>query len=129
MINSAAVNRSLIGAWDAVKVVPKEASKQPIFHDPPGPSDRKVIHDGLVTGIAAVDAMCPIGRGQSMLILGREGYGKRALAKTIVEHACSLNNINGPIVYGAASQDEAEKIDVETGQDVIQRRSRKRIWR
>ena len=113
-----------IAAWDAVDVVakdPKNASHEAIFRNPPGPSDRKVIDDGLVTGIAAVDAMCPIGRGQSMLVLGREGYGKRDMAKTIVEHSHALNNINGPIVYGASSEAEAKQVEIEIGPGVVER--------
>ena len=64
--------------------------------------------------------MCPIGRGQSMLVR-TEGYGKRDMAKTIVEHSHALNNINGPIVYGASSEAEAKQVEIEIGPGVVER--------
>jgi F-type H+-transporting ATPase subunit alpha len=41
---------------------------------------RGAVHAPLLTGILAVDAMLPIGRGQRELILGDEGTGKTTLA-------------------------------------------------
>jgi F-type H+/Na+-transporting ATPase subunit alpha len=46
----------------------------------PGVMDRKSVHEPLMTGIVAIDAMFPIGRGQRELIIGDRQTGKTALA-------------------------------------------------
>jgi F-type H+/Na+-transporting ATPase subunit alpha len=45
-----------------------------------GVSERKPVHEPLQTGIKAVDAMTPIGRGQRELIIGDRKTGKTAVA-------------------------------------------------
>ncbi len=45
----------------------------------PGVMDRKSVHEPLMTGIVAIDAMFPIGRGQRELIIGDRQTGKTAL--------------------------------------------------
>ncbi|MGB3256471.1 MAG: F0F1 ATP synthase subunit alpha [Ornithinimicrobium sp.] len=46
----------------------------------PGVMDRKSVHEPLQTGIKAVDAMIPIGRGQRQLIIGDRQTGKTTVA-------------------------------------------------
>ncbi len=46
----------------------------------PGVLDRKSVHEPLMTGITAIDAMVPIGRGQRELIIGDRQTGKTAIA-------------------------------------------------
>ncbi len=46
----------------------------------PGVMMRKSVHEPLQTGIKAIDAMIPIGRGQRQLIIGDRQTGKTALA-------------------------------------------------
>lgn len=46
----------------------------------PGVMDRKSVHEPLQTGIKAIDAMIPIGRGQRQLIIGDRQTGKTAIA-------------------------------------------------
>ncbi len=45
----------------------------------PGVMERKSVHEPLMTGIVAIDAMFPIGRGQRELIIGDRQTGKTAL--------------------------------------------------
>ncbi|OYW83871.1 F0F1 ATP synthase subunit alpha, partial [Candidatus Saccharibacteria bacterium 32-49-10] len=45
----------------------------------PGVMDRKSVHEPLMTGVVAIDAMFPIGRGQRELIIGDRQTGKTAL--------------------------------------------------
>ncbi|MFQ5559539.1 MAG: F0F1 ATP synthase subunit alpha [Nitrospinota bacterium] len=56
-------------------------SKQfgPIERIAPGVIDRKSVHEPLQTGIKAIDAMIPIGRGQRELIIGDRQTGKTAI--------------------------------------------------
>ena len=46
----------------------------------PGVMARKSVHEPLQTGIKAIDAMIPIGRGQRQLIIGDRQTGKTAVA-------------------------------------------------
>jgi F-type H+-transporting ATPase subunit alpha len=46
----------------------------------PGVMVRKSVHEPLQTGIKAIDAMTPIGRGQRQLIIGDRQTGKTAVA-------------------------------------------------
>ena len=45
-----------------------------------GVMDRKSVHEPMQTGIKAIDAMIPIGRGQRQLIIGDRQTGKTAIA-------------------------------------------------
>jgi len=46
----------------------------------PGVMQRKSVHEPLATGIKAIDAMTPIGRGQRQLIIGDRATGKTTVA-------------------------------------------------
>lgn len=46
----------------------------------PGVTARKSVHEPLQTGLKAIDAMIPIGRGQRQLIIGDRQTGKTAIA-------------------------------------------------
>jgi len=45
----------------------------------PGVIDRQSVHEPLYTGIKAIDAMTPVGRGQRELIIGDRQIGKTAI--------------------------------------------------
>jgi F-type H+-transporting ATPase subunit alpha len=54
----------------------------------PGVLDRKSVHEPLMTGLMAIDATVPIGRGQRELIIGDRQTGKTAIAvDTMVNQA------------------------------------------
>ena len=53
---------------------------RPIEMPAPGVIDRKSVSEPLQTGIKAVDAMIPIGRGQRELIIGDRQTGKTSIA-------------------------------------------------
>ncbi len=55
-------------------------SEMPIDRRAPEIHERAAVHEPLYTGVLAIDALFPIGRGQRELILGDEGTGKTALA-------------------------------------------------
>ncbi|MEG1620389.1 MAG: F0F1 ATP synthase subunit alpha [Oscillospiraceae bacterium] len=52
----------------------------PIESNAPGIIERKSVHQPLQTGIKAIDAMIPIGKGQRELIIGDRQTGKTAIA-------------------------------------------------
>lgn len=59
---------------------PIEAAEySPVEVKAPGIIARKSVHEPMVTGIKAIDAMTPIGRGQRELIIGDRQTGKTAI--------------------------------------------------
>ena len=57
------------------------ASESRLIESPaPGIIQRKSVHEPMQTGITAIDAMIPIGRGQRELIIGDRQTGKTAIA-------------------------------------------------
>ncbi|HUP64208.1 MAG TPA: F0F1 ATP synthase subunit alpha [Thermoanaerobaculia bacterium] len=56
------------------------AEQYPIERIAPGVIDRKPVKEPLQTGLTAIDAMIPIGRGQRELIIGDRQTGKTAIA-------------------------------------------------
>ena len=56
----------------------------PLFRPAPEIVERKSVDETLWTGVMAVDAAIPIGRGQRELIIGDRNVGKTALAVDIV---------------------------------------------
>ena len=68
----------------------------------PGIIPRKSVHESMATGMKAVDAMIPIGRGQRELIIGDRQTGKTALALDTILNQKSYND--------AAGDDETKKL-------------------
>ena len=52
---------------------------RPLERYAPGVVDRRPVKEPLQTGLKAIDAMIPIGRGQRELIIGDRGTGKTAI--------------------------------------------------
>ncbi|MEK7636594.1 MAG: F0F1 ATP synthase subunit alpha [Patescibacteria group bacterium] len=62
------------------KETPNLSKRYPIEKIAPGVITRKTISVSLETGVKAIDAMIPIGRGQRELIIGDRQTGKTAIA-------------------------------------------------
>ncbi|MGB2687172.1 MAG: F0F1 ATP synthase subunit alpha, partial [Candidatus Saccharimonas aalborgensis] len=58
----------------------KTTQRLPVEREAVGVMGRKHVHEPLMTGIMAIDAMFPIGRGQRELIIGDRQTGKTAIA-------------------------------------------------
>ncbi|MGL4512018.1 MAG: F0F1 ATP synthase subunit alpha [Lacipirellulaceae bacterium] len=56
------------------------AKRRPVEMIATGVAERKPVHEPMQTGIKAIDAMTPIGRGQRQLIIGDRKTGKTAIA-------------------------------------------------
>ncbi len=67
----------------------------------PGIMGRKPVHEPLQTGIKAIDAMIPIGRGQRELIIGDRKTGKTAVA---VDTILNQKGLGVKCVYVAIGQ-------------------------
>ncbi|MBI2344615.1 F0F1 ATP synthase subunit alpha [Candidatus Dependentiae bacterium] len=55
-----------------------------VEHDAPSIVDRKPISQPMQTGVLAIDALFPIGKGQRELIVGNRNTGKTALAVDVI---------------------------------------------
>lgn len=77
---------------------------RPIESPAPGVMDRKSVHEPLQTGIKAIDALVPIGRGQRELIIGDRQTGKTSLA---VDTILNQKNENMICIYVAIGQKES----------------------
>ncbi|MEK7095746.1 MAG: F0F1 ATP synthase subunit alpha [Patescibacteria group bacterium] len=84
----------------------KTSASGAIENRAPGVIDRKSVHEPLLTGITAIDAMVPIGRGQRELILGDRQTGKSAIAiDTMINQAKQKTGVIN--IYVAISQKNA----------------------
>ena len=57
----------------------------------PGIIPRKSVHEPMATGLKAIDALIPIGRGQRELIIGDRQTGKTAIALDTILNQKSIN--------------------------------------
>ncbi|MBF9044698.1 F0F1 ATP synthase subunit alpha [Rhodobacterales bacterium HKCCE4037] len=67
----------------------------------PGIIPRKSVHEPMATGLKAIDAMIPIGRGQRELIIGDRQTGKTAVA---------LDTMLNQKSYNDAAADDSDKL-------------------
>src|SRR5665213_2395094 len=87
----------------------KKTTMMPIERQAAGVIDRKSVSVPLATGIVAIDAMIPIGRGQRELIIG-----DRATGKTTIGIDTIINQLNEPedkrpiCIYVAVGQKESK---------------------
>lgn len=81
----------------------KTKTRSRVERSAPGVLDRKSVFEPLMTGITAIDAMVPIGRGQRELIIGDRQTGKTAIAvDTMVNQARQKTGVIN--VYVAVGQ-------------------------
>ncbi len=75
----------------------------------PGIIQRKSVHEPMQTGITAIDAMIPVGRGQRELIIGDRQTGKTAIAIDTILNQSDQDMI---CVYVAVGQKAASVANV-----------------
>ncbi|GIQ70854.1 F0F1 ATP synthase subunit alpha [Xylanibacillus composti] len=82
---------------------------RPVEAPAPGVIDRKSVHEPMQTGIKAIDAMIPIGRGQRELIIGDRQTGKTSIAIDTI-----LNQKNNDVIciYVAIGQKQSTVANV-----------------
>jgi F-type H+-transporting ATPase subunit alpha len=77
---------------------------RPVERRAHGVVERQPVKEPLQTGLKAIDAMIPIGRGQRELIIGDRGTGKTAVA---VDTIINQKNTNVICVYVAIGQKQS----------------------
>jgi F-type H+-transporting ATPase subunit alpha len=70
----------------------------------PGVIDRKGVHEPCYTGLKAIDAMTPVGRGQRELIIGDRQIGKTAIC---VDAIIAQKETDVHCIYVASGQKQA----------------------
>lgn len=88
---------------DGLGAIPAESTR-PIESPAPAVLDRKPVSVPLQTGIKAIDALVPIGRGQRELIIGDRKTGKTAIAIDTIINQKGKNVI---CIYVAIGQKES----------------------
>jgi F-type H+/Na+-transporting ATPase subunit alpha len=83
-----------------------ELSEMPLERKAPGVIYRQPVNEPLQTGIKAVDAMIPIGRGQRELIIGDRQTGKTAIAIDTIINQKEFYEKGEPVycIYVASGQ-------------------------
>ncbi|OGH37482.1 MAG: F0F1 ATP synthase subunit alpha [Candidatus Levybacteria bacterium RIFCSPLOWO2_01_FULL_37_26] len=88
----------------------KKGQKMPLERIAAGVVEREPVNTPLKTGIKAIDAMIPIGRGQRELIIGDRGLGKTAIAiDTIINQRSNVKGQKSNVIciYVAIGQKQS----------------------
>jgi F-type H+-transporting ATPase subunit alpha len=81
----------------------------PIEHNAPGVTEREPVNTPIHTGIKAIDAMIPIGRGQRELIIGDRQTGKTSITIDTILNQKEDTKYQTPIcIYAAIGQKESK---------------------
>ena len=91
---------------DGLGSIDGELTEMPLERKAPGVIYRQPVTEPLQTGLKAIDAMIPIGRGQRELIIGDRQTGKTAIAiDTIInQRSCFLEGKPVYCIYVAVGQ-------------------------
>ncbi len=88
----------------------KSKKNYPIEKIAPGVIERKSVGVPMQTGIAAIDSMIPVGRGQRELIIGDRQTGKTAVAIDTILNQKKTQKTDRPVIciYVAVGQKESK---------------------
>ena len=113
-IASIAVSEGMVGRVvdtlghpiDGLGAIPGDTFDMPLERKAPGVIFRQPVNEPLQTGLKAVDAMIPIGRGQRELIIGDRQTGKTAIAIDIIINQRANYEAGKPVycIYVAIGQ-------------------------
>jgi F-type H+-transporting ATPase subunit alpha len=93
----------------------------PIERLAPGVVDRQPVKEPLQTGLKAVDAMIPIGRGQRELIIGDRQTGKTAIALDTIINQKNTDVISIYVAIGQKRSTVAQVVKTLTDYEVMDR--------
>ena len=95
------------------------SDEQPVHCDPPSPLERRLIDEQLPTGIRAIDAFLPLGKGQRIGIFAGSGVGKSTLLGMIARNAQA--DINVVALIGERGREVREFISDSLGPEGLAR--------
>ncbi len=87
----------------------------PMYNAPPSPMDRDPISQRIDTGIRAIDAIMPIGRGQRMGIFAGSGVGKSTLLGMVARNTSA--DVNVIALIGERGREVREFIENDLGEE------------
>jgi len=90
-------------------------TRYPMFAPSPSPMDRAPISKRVDTGIRAIDAITPIGRGQRMGIFAGSGVGKSTLLGMVARNTSA--DVNVIALIGERGREVREFIESELGEE------------
>ena len=93
----------------------------PIERLAPGVVDRQKVKEPLQTGLKAIDAMIPIGRGQRELIIGDRQTGKTAIAIDTIINQKDTDVISIYVAVGQKRSTVAQVVKTLTDYEVMDR--------
>ena len=91
----------------------------PAQADPPSPLDRAPINRRIDTGIRAIDALMPVGRGQRMGIFAGSGVGKSTLLGMVARNTSA--DVNVIALIGERGREVREFIENDLGEEGLAR--------
>jgi len=91
----------------------------PMFNSPPSPMDREPISRRIDTGIRAIDAVMPLGRGQRMGIFAGSGVGKSTLLGMVARNTSA--DVNVIALIGERGREVREFIESDLGEEGLKR--------
>ena len=87
----------------------EKTKRNPLEAKAPSVLERESVNTPLHTGIKAIDAMIPIGRGQRELIIGDRGVGKTAIVLDAIINQTQETKYRKPVcIYVAIGQKESK---------------------
>lgn len=102
------------------KPEPKSTKSYPIEKVAPGVITREEVNKPLKTGITAIDALVPIGRGQRELILGDRQTGKTAIAIDTIINQKEENVICIYVSIGQKASKLSRIVETLTSHDAME---------
>ena len=95
------------------------ADVYPAINEPPSVLNRDPIHERIVTGVRALDAFAPVGKGQRLGIFSGSGVGKSTLLGMIARNTSA--DVNVIALIGERGREVKEFIDNDLGPEGLKR--------
>jgi flagellum-specific ATP synthase len=96
-----------------------QAPRAPVLRRPPPALDRRRIAEPLETGVRAIDAVLPLGRGQRIGIFAGSGVGKSVLLGSLARHAQA--DVNVIALVGERGREVREFVERDLGREGLAR--------
>lgn len=91
----------------------------PTINKPPDPLTRRRISERIITGVRAIDALTPVGKGQRLGIFSGSGVGKSTLLGMIARNTNA--DINVIALIGERAREVREFIENDLGEEGLKR--------